>query len=714
MHSILLLTLIGALGWPSLFIQNRNALAPNGPGADAHWPTAAKEGFGTSNTIASKVWFTLTNGVMSEVFYPTIDVPNVEILQLVVASASNIETEAEDTTHRIEIVDSRALVFRQINTAKNNSYTITKTYVTDPHRNTVLIDIEIVGRNESQVYVYYDPSLNNSGLHDSAWNVDDALLAVDGDKASALISSSGFALRDSRDHEMLVTSGFLETSDGLTELKRRRSFTHYARAENGNVVQVAALRRLGRRKSGRVVRLHCTLALGFGGNPDEALRNARTSLAQGFARVRREYEASWHKYVAELPKVGSKYQEQFNMSAMVLKGLEDKTYRGAIIASPSTPWGGGPNANEPTVSGYHAVWSRDLYHVATALNALGDKTTANRALDYLFNIQQLKDGSFPQNSAVDGRPIGGGIQMDQVALPIVLAYQLGRVDKQSWLRHIKPAADFIVETGPTTAQDRWEEKPGYSPATIAAEIAGLVCAARIAEMHLEPASADRYLKKADEWAAQVEKWTATSNGPYADGRYYLRLTERGNPDAGVPLEINSGGGRYDQREIVDAGFLELVRLGVKAKDNPLILRSLSVIDDQIRIATPFGPGWYRYNHDAYGERVDGGSYDGRTGKGRLWTFLSGERGEYESSRGNFREALRLLDAMLGFANDGLMIPEQVWDKNGPLMKLGKGTGSATPLAWSMAEFIRLALRIQTRRDTTTPAVVLQRYATRER
>jgi glucoamylase len=194
----------------------------------------------------------------------------------------------------------------------------------------------------------------------------------------------------------------------------------------------------------------------------------------------------------------------------------------------------------------------------------------------------------------------------------------------------------------------------------------------------------------------------------------LRLTERGNPDAGVPLEINSGGGRYDQREIVDAGFLELVRLGVKAKDNPLILRSLSVIDDQIRIATPFGPGWYRYNHDAYGERVDGGSYDGRTGKGRLWTFLSGERGEYESSRGNFREALRLLDAMLGFANDGLMIPEQVWDKNGPLMKLGKGTGSATPLAWSMAEFIRLALRIQTRRDTTTPAVVLQRYATRER
>src|SRR6266536_2045992 len=326
------------------------------------------------------------------------------------------------------------------------------------------------------------------------------------------------------------------------------------------------------------IKPHCTLALGFGPNTKDSIRNARASLAKGFARVRNEYEAGWHGYVARLRPVGPKYQRQFNMSAMVLKALEDKTCRGAIIASPSTPWGGGPNANEPTISGYHAVWARDLYQVATALYAAGDKPTANRALDYLFKFQQLTDGSFPQNTWVDGRPIGNGLQMDQVALPIVLAYQLGRMDRDTWIRHIKPAAEFIVQNGPATVQDRWEEKPGYSPATIAAEIAGLVCAAHIARMQGDAHSGDAYLKTADDWERNIECWTATTNGPYAPGNYYLRITANDNPNDGARIEINSGGGIFDEREIVDAGFLELVRLGIKAADDPLVLKSLAVVD----------------------------------------------------------------------------------------------------------------------------------------
>ena len=241
------------------------------------------------------------------------------------------------------------------------------------------------------------------------------------------------------------------------------------------------------------------------------------------------------------------------MSAMVLKGLEDKTFRGAMAASPSIPWGGGPNANEATVSGYHAVWSRDLYHVSTAFLAMGDRATANRALDYLFTVQQKSDGSFPQNSWIDGRPIGGGLQMDQVAFPLLLAYQLDRNDRRTWLKHIKPAADFIIRKGPSTEQERWEEEAGYSPATIAAQIAGLVCAARIASLNGDGDSASSYLKKADDWAANVDRWTVTNTGPHSKGRYYLRITQ-GDPNVSTMLEINSGGGTYDQREIVDAGF----------------------------------------------------------------------------------------------------------------------------------------------------------------
>lgn len=720
MFRFIVIATVTLLSCSGLSGQASKALAPGAPGLDAHWPSAAKNGFGTSNTIASKVWFTLNNGVMTEVYYPRLDVPNVQILQLIIVGDTRVETESEDTIHRLEVLDPRALTFRQTNIARSGYYTIMKTYVTDPERNTVLIDIEVTSQTANKVYVYYDPSLNNSGMHDSAWTEDEALLAVDGDQASALISSSGFAYPDELNRNKLdragdreISNGYLGLSDGLTELKKnwnRSSFASYRRAENGNVVQVAALKGYQGSTGKSVSR--CTLALSFGKTPGDALLNARASLAKGFTRARREYEASWHAYLKPLRRVEAKYQKQFNVAAMVLKGLEDKTYRGAMIASPSIPWGGGPNANEPTISGYHAVWSRDLYHVATAFLAAGDRRSANRALAYLFKVQQKADGSFPQNSWVDGRSIGGGLQLDQVALPLILAYQLRHSDKITWLKHIKPAADFILRQGPATGQERWEEKPGYSPSSMAAEIAGLVCAARIAASNRDKVSSAKYLNKADEWVQRLERWTATSNGPHGNAGYYLRISENDDPNDGARIEINSGGGVYDKREIVDAGFLELVRLGIKSADDPLIVRTLAIVDRLIKMETPGGSAWYRYNHDAYGERPDGGDYDGRTGVGQPWTLLTGERGEYEVARGDFAAARKLLDAMMAFANEGLMIPEQVWDRSQsprPELRFGEGTGSATPLAWSMAQFIRLATNISSGQNMETPRIVAARY-----
>jgi glucoamylase len=645
-------------------------VANSGMGQDAHWPTAAKNGFGTSTTLASKVWFTLADGVMTEVFYPTLDVPNVQTLQLQVSTGGKIESEIDDTHHRLELPNPNALIFRQINSAKSGQYTITKTYITDPRRNTVLIDLDFNTQTPAQLYVYYDPSLNNSGMHDSARNEGDALLAVDKNIASALIPSCGFTSATGRSED--------------------------------NVVQIAALKQR-----------RCTLALGFGANATQAATAARSSLARGFEAIRREYEAGWQRYVATLPRI-TKHQRQFNFAAIVLKGLEDKTFRGASIASPSTPWGGGPNANEPTVSGYHGVWARDLYHVATAFDAMGDRATANRLLDYLFRVQQKRDGSFPQNSWVDGRPIGGALQMDQVGLPLVLAYQLGRTDRATWRKHIKPAADFILRRGPRTDQDRWEEKPGYSPATIAAQIAGLVCAAEIARINGDRSSANAYLETADKWAQNVDRWTVTESGHTGRG-YYLRITENEDPNDGAKTEINSSSLKVDERKIVDAGFLELVRLGIKKPANALVVESLKLIDQLIKVDTPAGEAWYRYNHDAYGETPDGGNYDGRNGVGRLWTLLTGERGEYEIAAGDLASARSRLDTMAGFANDGLMIPEQVWDlKRAPnaSFRFGGGTGSATPLAWSMAQFIRLAMNIESGRNLETPRIVWQRYGQR--
>ena len=679
--------------------QQGGALAPGAPGRDAAWPSAGKTAVGTSNTAESKVWFTLRGGVMDEVYYPTVDVANTQTLQFVVVSADGrtVETEADDATHRVELLDPQSLSFRQVNTAKSGAWTITKTYTTDPARSTVLLDVAFKGRGNERLYVYFDPSLANSGMHDSAWSQDGALVAADADKSSALLSSTGL------DN---LTSGYLGTSDGLTQLRRdARDAEPYARAADGNVVQVARVK----------PDAAFTLALGFGRGPDEAINNARQSLRKGFAAARAEYEAGWHEYVRALRRVAPKYQRQFDMAAMILKAHEDKTYRGAMIASLSTPWGGGASANEPVVGGYHLVWSRDLYQVATAFLALGDKASAERALDYLFRVQQKADGSFPQNSWLDGRPFWGSLQLDEVAYPLILAHTLGRADRETWTKHVKPAADFVVARGPHTPQERWEEESGHSPSTVAAEIAGLVCAAEIARRNGDEPAASIYLAAADEWARNAEAWMATSTGKHGDGNYYLRVTENTDPDDGEPRELNNGAGTFDEREVVDAGFLELVRLGIKPANDPLVAKSLRVVDRVIRVETPNGPGFYRYNRDGYGEMDDGRpwNFDGKyTGRGRLWALLSGERGQYELARGQLVAARARLDHMAGFANEGLMIPEQVWDSPRsprPEFKFGEGAGSATPLAWSMAQFIRLAVNLEAGRNLDTPEVVAARY-----
>ena len=675
-------------------------MAPGAPGNDARWASAGKQAVGTSNTLASKVWFTLQGGSLTEVFYPRADMPNVSVLEFVVVDPSNrrVETERQDATHEIQVLNYYSLSFRQINTSTNGGWKVIKTYTTDPGRNTVLIDVKFETNDKTlELYVYFDPSLNNSGMHDTAWTQDNALLATEADKTVAVLVSGGF-------NE--INSGFYQVSDGLDQLKQNgRIVTAYARAENGNVAQLARIKRPG----------HFTLALAFGKTAAEAFKSAQDSLKRGFQVCRKDYDAGWRQMVRRLPQVDAKYQPQFNLAALVLKAHEDKTFRGANVASLSAPWITGTAANEPYVGGYHLVWARDLYHVATAYMALGDRAAAERALNYLFTVQQRSDGSFPQITWIDGKPLGDAIQMDEVAYPLILAYQLGRTDRETYTKHIKRSADYLLKNGPVTQQERWEEKPGYSPATIAAEIAGLVCAAEIAKRNGDPSSAQRYLATADDWAHKVESWTATTNGKYGDGNYYLRLTQSGKPNAGERIELNNNAGVADEREIVDPSFLELVRFGIKSPRDPLIRKSLRIVDQLIRVETPHGAAWYRYVRDGYGEMEDGRpwNWDGKyTGKGHLWVLLTGERGQYELARGEFGKARQRLNTMLGFANEGMMLPEQVWDQSqSPVadLKFGEGAGSATPLAWSMAQFIRLTVNVRAKKNLDTPDIVAARY-----
>ncbi|HLA95137.1 MAG TPA: glycoside hydrolase family 15 protein, partial [Pyrinomonadaceae bacterium] len=482
-------------------------LAPGGPGKDAYWSTAGKQAIGTSASLESKVWFTLAQGVMTEVYYPDVTVANVQVLQFVVVNpkTKKVETERDDAVHQIKPLRTDSLSFQQINTAKSGEWKITKTYTTDPEQDSVLIDVRFEPKNKDlNLYVYYDPSHGNTGMHDSATSRPFNPPSSDGFAAADLSAKSASFIRFSSGLTE-QTSGYHGVSDGFDQLTEYGKISRrHEQAIDGNVVLMARITNP----------LRFQVIISFAESIPKAAVKASQSYNKGFEPSFAKYEKGWADYIQTIPKVDPKYQAQFNMAAMVLKAQEDKTVRGANVASLTVPWGGGVNANEDVGGGYHLIWSRDLYHVFTAYLALGNKAAAERALDFLFRIQQKEDGSFPQNSQITGKGGWGSLQMDEVGYPLIMAWQLGRFDKETYEKHVKRAADFIVKNGPSTPQERWEERPGYSPSTIAAEIAGLVCAADIAKRNADTTSAELYLKTADDWQANIEKWTATTKGKY--------------------------------------------------------------------------------------------------------------------------------------------------------------------------------------------------------
>jgi glucoamylase len=729
-RKILVLTLAACaavyVGQQSIQAQS---VAPGGPGGNADWLPANKTGFGTSYTTASNVWFTLEGGRLSEVYYPRIDTPSVRNLDFVVTDGQSFAVQAQDASTFTRLVNPESLTYQIVNTDTANRWRLTTTFVTDPSRATLLINVEFTSLNGQpyQLYAVYQPQLNNpmveAPLNESGITQGAALLASDAQMqvASALVASPAFTE---------TSNGYLGTSDGGTDLSQHYQLTaQYSSAPNGTVVQTGRLPVNGLWGS-----RHLTLALGFAAAESAALDTANASLGAGFNQVSEEYAEGWDQYLNSLhdapPSLFTRNQRHlYAVSAMVLAASEDKTYRGGFVASPTMPWAWGTGLNNPS-GAYHLVWSRDLYEIVTALIADGDLAGAGRALDYLFNVQQKPDGSFPQNSQLDGTPVFGSLQLDEVGDPIILAYELGRKDATTW-SHVKQAADFLVTfvssegyPAPYTPEERWENQSGYSPASTASEIAGLVCAADIANANGDTASAQRYLTTADSWQSQVESWTVTSTGPYSTQPYFLRLTKDGNPNStNTTYSIGDGGPSViDQREVVDASFLELVRLGVKPANDQAVLTSLPVIDAQLGATTPNGTFWHRYNFDGYGETSSGGPWgvtspDTFTTHGRVWPIFAGERGEYELAAHNVPGAEAHLVAMGLTANEGYLLPEQVWDNQPPAgqpgFASGTGTFSATPLAWTHAQFIRLAFDIAAGRLLEQPAIVAQRYLQRQ-
>ncbi|HLI19541.1 MAG TPA: glucan 1,4-alpha-glucosidase [Stellaceae bacterium] len=696
--------------------------APGRPGIPARWTSSAKSGVGTALTAMSRVWYTLSHGILNEVYYPRIDYACTRDFGFIVTNGRNYFSEEKRHTRNIgRPVEDGVPAFVLTNTALDGRYKIEKTVVSDPGRDVVLQRVALHaldGARDYRLFALLSPHLVNRGADNSAWlgtyKGREMLFASGSDNAMALACSAPWRAR---------SVGFVGLSDGWQDLSRHFALTWlYDSARGGNVALTAEidLRACG----GEFV-----VALGFGRRSEEAAHRVVGSLADGFEAVLADFTADWCAWQQGLMPLDAPRNNggasTYRISTSVLRSHEASSFPGGIIASLSIPWGFA--RGDEDLGGYHLVWPRDLVESAGALVACGALEDARRVLRWLEATQD-GDGHWPQNCWLDGEAYWNGVQMDECAFPILLVdllWREGGLTETELCRYwpmVRKAAQFVIQNGPVTGQDRWEEDAGYSPFTLAVEIAALLAAADIAErVGAMPAAA--YLREtADAWNEQIERWIYVTDTPLAravgvDG-YYVRVAPPDTADACSPTQgfvpIKNrppGQSRAEASLLVSPDALALVRFGLRAPDDPRIRDTVRVIDARLKVELPGGPCWRRYNGDGYGEHEDGRPFDG-IGVGRPWPLLTGERAHYELAAGRHAEAARLLNVMEAFASDGHLIPEQVWDgEDMPERELyrGRPSGSAMPLVWAHAEHVKLMRSLREERVFDMPPQPYQRY-----
>lgn len=701
-------------------MASNSTIPPGAPGIRGAWTSSSKSGIGKSVNSNSYLAFTIGHGILNEVFYPREDMACIRDMELLVTNGNDFfSEERRDTNHSINWMKEGVPAFHILNTCRQNRYSIEKEIISDPLRDTVLQQIIFTPSSkhrwpECNLYVLVSPHINNNGAGNNGWkgfyHGIPMLFAHRDNTSLALACSAGY---------IKSSVGYVGVSDGYTDLKQHHKMEwEYEKADNGNIALTA---QIDLSKSKKIV-----MALGFGSTPEDAANQAWSSILDGFDLARERYIYEWQKWQRLLKNIKSDRNtvgRNFRSSAAVLRVHDSKKFPGGIIASLSIPWGN--QKGDGDLGGYHLVWPRDLALSSGGFLELETEDNLLRVLNYLMSTQK-SDGSWTQNMWLEGTPYWNGVQMDQIALAILLvesSYSQDFLNEERIRRYwpiVRKAIIYLVKNGPSTQQDRWEEESGLTPFTLAAEIAALLAGAALADANNEKEIAKYCRETADYWNANIERWLYVSDSTISkeigvEG-YYMRINPSGLSanevkDQYINLKNHDGeDGKILLGDLICVDAIALVRFGVRAADDPHILNTIKVIDAKLKIDTPSGPCWHRYNKDGYGEDVNG-KFSSTHGIGRAWPLLTGERGHYEIAAGSIDEAKKLLRAMESFSNNSLL-PEQIWDtKDIPEKGLffGKHSGSAMPLTWAHAEYIKLCSSIKKKKICDMPKYTEERY-----
>lgn len=638
------------------------------PGIAPTWTSSDKDAV-TSALGTSRVWVTIGHGIVNEVYWPSTGEPQIRDLGFIVATSSGWHEIKR--VNQYDIVSAPGASAPKVFRHHGPGYGLDLEIVPDPSRDVLLIRYNLTG-DGARLYVLLAPHMGSSGYNNTC-HAGDELRATDGTFNLVLCAEHGFTR---------TSAGFVGRSDGWQDFNTHGEMTwSFDCASDGNVSL-----------TGELTTGNGTLALGFAASTEGARSLAHASLADGFDLARQNYDDAWAAWASAIDARTQDPDDHLVIdSAAVIKSCEDRTYPGAIVASPSIPWGNRHN----DIGGYHLIWTRDLVQCAFAFLVLGETQDACRVLSYLI-ASQCSKGHWAQNSHPDGRVYWKGVQLDEVGWAMLLGARCLALDlpaqRQPVIDMLAKAAAYMVAHGPVSEQDRWEENPGISPYSIAVQIAGLLAASE----YLDDKDRDLARSVARYWNQRIEPWTFVEDGPLAKdhggGGYYVRIASpqilRGSH--GTIKIANRNGIERADAQIISLGFLQLVRFGLRKPDDPRIEQSLSIAEAVLGVDTPSGRGYYRYNEDGYGERPDGHAFEGH-GIGRLWPLLVGERGHYAVACG--QDPSKYLKAMRAMSGRAGLIPEQVWDTE-PIPKRGlapgRPTGSAMPLLWAHAEYIKLA------------------------
>lgn len=732
-------------------LLNRNR-APRGVSPLSRWTRGNKDAVGSAHALCP-VWFTLTGGVVSEVYFPRIDMPQIRDVQLLVTDGASFFHDGwRSYDVQYETIEVGVPGYLMTCTAKDQPYQIVYEIVTATNTSCLLIRIRLkalpaapAGFLDSlHVYALVAPHIDGTTERNNGYvaqtGYGKVLLAQRDDKWLAVGASVPF---------LKCSAAYSGSHDGWQDIvgQRRLMTYEFDCAEDGPIALTGEL---------DLSKTHdFVLCLAFGQDAFDvatlprdvatlrseapAARNALLyGLGSDFETFKKRYIKDWQAEVSTLsapdPNVVHHQDRLYQMSRAVLLMHEDQIYDGAFVASLSIPWG--ENTGDHEGGGYHLVWPRDMSQTIGALFYAGEYEAALRGLRFLA-VSQQNNGLLFQNFLVDGSPTGQQLQLDELAFPVLHAFRMHRagklVNRFDPLPFVIGCTAAIIWRGPKTEGERWEEKKGYSPSTLASNIAALVCAGTLVrELANNEPLAIFFEEYADFLERHLESWTTTRNGtisPSGIKHHYIRISDGEDPET-AQVGGSSGQPGCDAKDMVDAGFLELVRYGIRRADDPLIVDSVKVVDEVLSVN--FAPSgsepricFHRYNQDGYGQKENGQgwkNYPGNSGDGigGPWPLFAGERAHYEIALGgNPGLYLRSFES---FATQAGLFPEQVWTDAPKVVALpdgsslplvpGSPTGAAVPLVWAHAEYVKLIHSLEQGKVLDLIPEVAQRYITR--